>query len=193
MSLRRLAATLLVAGAAVLGTALPAYAHSELKSSTPAEGATLAELPKVITLTFSEDVTTKPEDFAVTGAGGERWQLGAPKVEGAVVTIPVQPVGPAGPYHLEYRVVAGDGDITGGVVNFTMSVAGAAAPTTTTEAPAPTSQATQGDNAPAQQPTADAQQSKGVPSWVWIVGILVVVVIVVVLVLMRGRRSGRKS
>ncbi|WP_026422541.1 copper resistance CopC family protein [Actinokineospora inagensis] len=186
MSLRRLAATLLVAGALVLGTALPALAHAELESTDPAKGASVTQLPKNITLTFSDTVLADADGFAVTGPGGARWTIGNPTVAGGVVTVPVTPVGPVGEYLLEYRVTADDGDHVSGGINFTMAVAGAAPTTTTTEAAPSTTAPTQ---APVAAPA--SEDSKGVPSWVWFVVGLAVVVIIVVLLLARMRRGAK--
>jgi methionine-rich copper-binding protein CopC len=46
MTLRRLAATLLLVGTALAVTAPQALAHTELTSSDPAEGASLATAPQ---------------------------------------------------------------------------------------------------------------------------------------------------
>jgi len=67
--LRAFAATALTAAAALL--ALPAYAHAELVSSTPEEGATVSELT-AIDLEFSEDLLEIGNSVVVTdGAGVE--------------------------------------------------------------------------------------------------------------------------
>ncbi|MBM7769817.1 methionine-rich copper-binding protein CopC [Actinokineospora baliensis] len=193
MSFRRLAATLLLAGAAVLGTALPASAHVELKSSDPAEGASLAQLPTALTLTFTEAVTAKVDAVAVSSPGGLRWTVGTPTVAGTVVTVPVQPVGPAGPYTIEYRVNADDGHTVSGAINFTLAV-DAPAPTTTTEpsvaATTPEVVATEAtQQPPAAQPAA---AETGVPTWIWFVVGLVVLVAIVVGLLLRSRRASTK-
>ncbi|GAA2961852.1 copper resistance CopC family protein [Actinokineospora diospyrosa] len=191
MSFRRLAATLLLAGAAVLGTALPASAHAELKSSDPAKGASLAQLPTTLTLTFTEAVTAKVDAVAVSSPGGVRWIVGTPAVAGTVVTVPVQPVGPAGPYVIEYRVNSDDGHTVSGAIDFTLAVDAPAPTTTTTEAPATTPEvvATESTQPPAAQPAA---AETGMPTWVWFVAGLVVLVALVVGLLLRSRRPSGK-
>ncbi|RLK61292.1 copper resistance CopC family protein [Actinokineospora cianjurensis] len=191
MVLRRLAATLLLAGAAVLGTAVPASAHAELKSSDPAKGATVAQVPTKVTLTFTDTVTTVVDSVSVSGPDSVRWVVGTPEVAGAVVTVPVTPVGPAGAYQIEYRVNSDDGHIVSGAVDFTMSVAAAPAPTTTTEAPATTPQEV-ATEAPATTTTPAAQPAtldEGIPKWVWFVVGLAALVAIVVGLLVRSRRS----
>jgi copper resistance protein C len=66
---RCLLAILLVGAACVL-TATPALAHARLKSSNPAEGASLAAAPTAISLTFAEAVTVAADPIRVTGPDG---------------------------------------------------------------------------------------------------------------------------
>jgi methionine-rich copper-binding protein CopC len=190
MTLRRLATVLLLSGVAVVATATPAFAHAELKGSTPAEGASLAEAPQQVQLTFSEAVTLPATPVTVTGPDGAAWAAGAASIAGAVVTVPVTPNGPAGAYTLTYNVVSDDGDPITGTVKFTLTAAvpGAEAPpttSTTAEAPTTTSSTT------AVATTSD-DSGGGVPVWVWILGAVVVVAIglVVALRLGRPRNSG---
>ncbi|GAA3035785.1 copper resistance CopC family protein [Actinokineospora globicatena] len=192
MVLRRLAATLLLAGAAVLGAALPASAHAELKSSDPAKGATVAQLPTTLTLTFTDTVTTVVDSISVTGPDSVRWVVGTPQVAGAVVTVAVQPQGPAGPYQIEYRVNSDDGHIVSGAIDFTMAIA-APAPTTTTEEAAPTTSQEVATEAPATTTPPAAQPAaadSGLPKWIWFVVGLAALAAIVVALLARSRRSG---
>ncbi|MGQ0838188.1 copper resistance CopC family protein [Actinokineospora sp.] len=187
MNLRRLAATLLLAAAALTTTPAPALAHTELKSSDPAEGAALATAPTQIVLTFNDAVTLPADPIAVTGPDGSLWTVGKATVAAAVVTAPVRPTGPAGAYKLTYRVVADDGDLVSGTVTFTLSNAATPTTTTTTPPPTTTTQApTTTTAAPA--PAATSTEDTGIPAWVWIGG-AVVIVGVGVFVGLRARRS----
>lgn len=47
------------------------FAHSELKTSTPQDGATLSTLPEVFTLTFSEAIETDFSSFVIYPLGTE--------------------------------------------------------------------------------------------------------------------------
>jgi methionine-rich copper-binding protein CopC len=95
----------------------PASAHTELESSSPAEGA--------------------------TGRDGTAWQVGTPVVAGAVVTAPVTPSGPAQAYTLTWKVIAKDGDNLTGTVHFSVTAASSPpasaspAPTASAQAQAP--------------------------------------------------------
>jgi copper resistance protein C len=128
----------------------PASAHTELVSSSPAEGASLATAPTQIQLTFGEPVTLPPDPVRVVGRDGARWRLGTPSVAGGVVTVPVTPAGGAQAYTLTWKVVAKDGDNVTGTLSFTLTApASAQAPPSTTAAPI-------------------AVDPIGIPGWVWI-------------------------
>jgi methionine-rich copper-binding protein CopC len=182
MNARRLAAALLLSGVAVVATATPAFAHAELTASDPAQGAALAAPPQQVQLTFSEAVTLGANPVTVTGPEDASWTVGQPSIAGAVVTVPVQPAGPAGAYTLTYRVVSDDGDEVTGTVAFTLTTA---ATTTTTTTPTTTTAPT--TTAAAAAPTSDPDS--GMPVWVWILGAAVVLVIGVLVSLRLTRRT----
>ncbi|MFJ7214826.1 copper resistance protein CopC [Amycolatopsis sp. NPDC098790] len=151
----------------------PAAAHTDLTSSSPAEGASLTAAPSEVKLTFEEPVTLPPEAVKVTGRDGTAWTVGTPTVAGSVVTAPVTPSGPAQAYTLTWKVIAKDGDNLTGTVHFTVTAAAtttAAAPTTSAAAPAVQAQA-----------PAPAAVDTGIPGWIWVVvaiaGLLAVIVV----------------
>jgi methionine-rich copper-binding protein CopC len=126
---------------AVFLTAGPAMAHTALKGSDPAEGASLSSAPEMVTLTFGEAVSLPADPINVTGPDGSSWIVGTTTVTGASVTAPVQAVGPSGPCTLNYTVIADDGDEVKGSVRFTLTAAatataGEAAPATVSAATA---------------------------------------------------------
>jgi copper resistance protein C len=166
MNIRRAMIPLLLSAVAVVATATPAFAHAELTASDPAQGASVAAPPQQVRLTFSEAVTLPDNPVTITGPGGAAWTVGTPAIAGAVITVPVQPSGPAGAYTLSYTVIADDGDDVKGTVAFTLTTA-ASTTTTTTEAPPPTTTASAA-------PVADtADPDSGMPVWVWILGAVV--------------------
>lgn len=177
--------------AAVLVAAPAASAHTELNASDPAQGASLAAAPTVVTLTFNEAVTLPANPVSVRGPAGAAWTFGTPSVAGAVVTVPVTgSVGPAGAYLLSWSVVADDGDPVTGTVNFALTAAvppptSSSATQTATSSAAPP--ATLEPSSPAQAAD-DTSDDGGVPLWVWIV-ILVVLAGVVGGVVVARRRS----
>lgn len=118
---RRAPGAVLAAALGLLVLAGPASAHTELQSSSPAEGASLATAPTQVQLTFGEPVTLPPDAVEVTGRDGTAWRIGAPAVDGGVVTVPVTPSGGAQAYTLTWQVVAKDGDNVTGTVHFTVT------------------------------------------------------------------------
>jgi methionine-rich copper-binding protein CopC len=185
MEFRRLGGALLLAGLALFATAGPAAAHTELESSDPAEGATVAAAPTSIKLTFGEAVTVAKDPIQVTGPGEAKWTIGTVSLAGAVVSAPVQATGPAGAYTISYQVISDDGDAVKGAVHFTLSApasSSSAAPTSVpTSAPAATA-------SPSVAPSASASAGGGFPAWAWIL-IGVVVLAVVAGFVLRSRRS----
>jgi methionine-rich copper-binding protein CopC len=179
MLVRRMSAALLIAGTVLLAGGTSALAHTELKSSNPAKGASLPAAPPEITLTFSEPVQVEAGAITVAGPGGAQWTVGQAAVTGAVVTAPVTPVGPAGQYTINYRVISADGDPVRGTVAFALTAAvPVPTPTTTSSALPQTASAIATAPPATPQPTPAAQQdndSGGIPVWVWIVGAVIVV------------------
>ncbi|WP_372673035.1 copper resistance CopC family protein [Amycolatopsis kentuckyensis] len=169
---RRVFGAVLAALVGLVVLAGPAAAHTELESSSPAEGASLTSAPTEVKLTFEEPVTLPPEALKVTGRDGTTWTVGTPTVAGAVVTAPVTPAGPAQAYTLTWKVIAKDGDNLTGTVHFTLTAAG---PATTA---APTTAPTAAAQAPAPAPAA---VDTGIPGWIWavvaIAGLLAVIVV----------------
>jgi methionine-rich copper-binding protein CopC len=178
MVLRRTVGAVLAALLGLVVLAGPASAHTELESSSPAEGASIAAAPTQVQLTFGEPVTLPPDPVKVTGRDGTAWKVGTPSVAGGVVTAPVTPAGPAQAYTLTWKVVAQDGDNVTGTVTFTLTAAAAAstAPVAPTTAVAVQTQTT----APS-SPAPVGVDSVGIPSWIWIlvavVGLLAVIVV----------------
>ncbi|MGW4061510.1 copper resistance CopC family protein [Amycolatopsis sp. NPDC004747] len=168
MKLARLFGALLLALSGVLLVAGPASAHTELESSSPAEGASLAAPPRKIELTFEEPVTLQPDPISVTGPDGAKWSVGTPTVVDAVISAPVTASGPAGAYTLTYKVVSDDGDKVTAAVHFTLT-----APVTSSSAAATSSAAAPVTPTPTPAPAGDL--GSGVPAWVWILVAVVVV------------------
>jgi copper resistance protein C len=200
---RRMSAALLLSATALLSTAAPALAHTELESSNPAEGASVATAPTQIQLTFSEPVQVEPGAISVTGPSGGQWTAGQIAVAAEVVTVPVTPSGPAGQYTINWRVISADGDPVSGKIPFTLT---AAVPTSTTTTPTSTtppstasSAAAQGQNGSAvttatATPTAQENSGDGgLPVWLWIVGAIVIVAIGVFVGLRAGKPKTPES
>jgi methionine-rich copper-binding protein CopC len=113
---RSLAAAL---GLVLALAATPALAHSELRRSTPANGARLAAPPERIELTFNEpaQVTT----LRLRGPDGAEIRLPEPLTLRAtpVETARLPALGP-GPHQLDWRAISADGHPVGGTIRFTI-------------------------------------------------------------------------
>ncbi|WP_165310986.1 copper resistance CopC family protein [Microbacterium protaetiae] len=168
-----------LAAIAVLGVAAPASAHDQLLSTDPQDGATVATLPDVVTLTFSDivqDAGAEANQIKVMDAACNVIDDGALTIADNVVTQPVS--GSAtGPITVLWRVVSRDGHPVSGEFSFTVGDTQAAASPTSTCA---------GDDAATVAPIASTPSP--LP---WIIGgviLLAVVVGVIALLVTRSRR-----
>ena len=106
---------------AVAGVATTASAHAQLVETSPADGATVASLPRAATLTFTDPID--PQFVRVRLTGPDRVPTSPePSVKQGVVTVPLTDAG-AGEYLLVYRVVSKDGHPVSGSVTFTVDAA----------------------------------------------------------------------
>lgn len=138
---RAVVAGMVVAAVAVLATGVPASAHDQLLSSSPAAGERLASAPEEISLSFSADVLDIGAEVVVADAAGVDWVGADPLLSAGVVTVPLRGELPAAGYEVRWRVVSSDGHPISGVVPFTVGDGAplervAAVPTTDTAADA---------------------------------------------------------
>ena len=171
--LLRLVAGTVTACLALLLGAPPAFAHTRLESSDPADGSSLASAPESVSLRFNEDIQAEFVTVSVVGPNGTQYQNGVASAAGGQITTALSPLGPAGPYEIGYRVVSDDGHPVTGKVSFTLTAPGpgGALPTPSVAAAAPVPAP-----APAAvDPQASIQQSEGAPVWPWLVGAVVLV------------------
>lgn len=165
---RRLRAGFAALGAGLLLAlvAAPAYAHDELTSSSPADGATLAQPPSQIVLTFAEPPVELGAQVVVTGPDG-LVSSGTPRLDGDDVVQDVQPQAPAGRYTVKWRVTSDDGHPVSGTLTFTAQAAAAGA--SASAAPAsPGVSATPAPDATRREPL--------IPSWGWIIAGVIAIV-----------------
>ncbi|MGP5732916.1 copper resistance protein CopC [Arthrobacter rhombi] len=136
LSLRTLA-VLLLGGLLTLTGAQAAYAHAELLSTTPENGAVLDEAPAEAVLTFNESVQLIDGSIRLFPGDDDPLILDAHVSNTSViVTLPVDV--PDGAYALSYRVVSADGHPISGAITFTIGDTpreGAATPVVETATP----------------------------------------------------------
>jgi methionine-rich copper-binding protein CopC len=104
-----------------------AEAHSTLISSLPKNGAVLKALPRVVTMTFNEQLLViagkQPNTLRITSPTGESIAAGLVKVSGNSLSISVdsgQAKKIAGRYKVSYRVVSADGHVISGGYHFSI-------------------------------------------------------------------------
>ncbi|MGA0883876.1 MAG: copper resistance CopC family protein [Candidatus Nanopelagicales bacterium] len=107
------------------------FAHSELVSTDPLDGAVLTVLPQTFIVTYNEDLISDGS-FAVLVNEGVATDLVAEVVANdVIITMPSDLE--SGVYSVEYKTVASDGHPQEGIINFTYAIEEAA--TTDEEAP----------------------------------------------------------
>jgi copper resistance protein C len=136
---RRAAVVLVAALLGWLAGVPTAWAHERLEASEPAADTVLTEIPTRIQLTFSGAVGSPT--LALRDGSGDEVSEGEPLLDGAVVTLPLQPDLPNGAYTVEWGVVSGDGDPVSGSYAFTVSAPVTAAPAPSSSTPVPSSAA----------------------------------------------------
>lgn len=112
----------LVAAMALAGAPI-ASAHAARVAADPAENAELTAPPSRVTATFNERMQPEFAAMTVVGPDGNLWSDGEPEVTGAVMSVGVRPLGPAGTYTVNYRVTSADGHPVSGSWSFRLMVA----------------------------------------------------------------------
>ena len=114
---RMIQAAVVLALGMVLFAATGAQAHSDLLSSTPADGEVLTTAPSVVTLQFNEEISPAGLQVVAQGPQGTV-TLGTPIIEGALVTAAWPTTAAGGEYRVAYRVVSADGHPIDGSIGF---------------------------------------------------------------------------
>ncbi|MEV4400437.1 copper resistance protein CopC [Nonomuraea sp. NPDC049607] len=165
----------------LLAAAPAALAHDRLKSSSPADGAKVAQVES-IELEFTSRMTLPT--LVLDGPAGENLPLGKPRAQG--LTVKAEPAAPLEPgkYRLAWRVVSSDGHPISGELRFTVTAPAtptaepAEATPTPSESPSETASASPAasssdatSQAVSSSPVAQADAgtgSGGVPGWLWV-------------------------
>jgi len=178
---RALAAALVITGLAVVGLALPAAAHSELTSSDPKADAVLTRAPSAVTLTFGEDLRPEGAALVVTAADDTRVdQQDSLRLNGAVMSVRLEPLTEFGAYRVAYRVVSADGHPVSGEYTFTYQESEATSPAAS---PTPAT-------ALAASPTAsDAEADSSAGRWLLAAGVVALVTVTILVITSRRRRA----
>jgi copper resistance protein C len=129
--MNRLVATVVVAVALAVGAlaaAGAASAHATRIATDPVENTELTQSPAKVSAMFSEALQPEFAAMTVVGPDGNLWSTGDPQVDGAVISVDVRPLGPAGTYTVNYRVTSADGHAVSGSWSFSLTAAGTGTP-----------------------------------------------------------------
>jgi copper resistance protein C len=140
--MNRAVATLVLAisfAVAAMAGAGVASAHATRVATDPADNAELSTAPAQVSATFNEKLQPQFAAMTVVGPDGNLWSTGDPKVDGAVVSVGVRPLGPSGTYTVNYRVTSADGHVVSGSWSFRLTVAGTGTPGPSASASGPPS------------------------------------------------------
>ena len=119
-----------------LTTAPTASAHPTRIATKPAVNSVLTTGPSQVSATFNEHIQSTFAAMTVVGPDGSLWSTGQPRVQGAIISIDVMPLGPAGTYTVNYRVTSADGHVVSGSWPFQLTTAGTGRPGPPAAAPA---------------------------------------------------------
>jgi copper resistance protein C len=123
---RRLVALLWLPAAWLLLSCVPALAHARLVQEEPADGATLAESPDRVELTFSEPVDAEFSPLEVRDSEGARVDKDNARVDpddARVLVVELQELS-EGSYTVEWRVTSIDGHVVEGRYGFAITDGG---------------------------------------------------------------------
>src|SRR5487761_2511824 len=102
-----------------------AQAHADLVTSSPPVGAHLKALPSKVSVTFDGNLLSiggaKTNVLAVTDANGNEIDAKNSRLNGATLTVDLNPVSTTGVFVVSWRVVSGDGHPEQSSYNFTVN------------------------------------------------------------------------
>lgn len=118
----RLTRTLSFATVATVLLAGQAFAHAHLKSSAPADKASISS-PSKLDLTFTEGLNLKFSGIKVTGSDKQDVKLGESTLtdDDKTLTVPVSGKLEPGTYIVDWHVLSTDGHKTDGTYSFTVT------------------------------------------------------------------------
>jgi methionine-rich copper-binding protein CopC len=178
----------------VVVPAAPAWAHSQLLATTPADRATVTAPISEVTLTFNEPVQQRFTVVVVNGPGGVSYSHGPVRVVDTTVHQPVKPLR-SGSYTVRWRVVSADSHPVEGTFGFTVALPAQGEPSARPSVPGPgpsrSVAAGAGQRPPGRQ--ASGQQPSRLGLAALTVGSVIAVgsVVAIGMVTVRRRRHGR--
>lgn len=105
--------------ACITALATGAFAHSEVDTTTPENGATMGEVPDEIGLTFAKDIRLTRVEMVHQNHPAVDLDLGAQTRFDRAFTLPLQGLG-TGTYRIDWRGLSVDGHAMKGTFSFTV-------------------------------------------------------------------------
>ncbi|HXR94797.1 MAG TPA: copper resistance protein CopC [Rhizomicrobium sp.] len=99
--------------------ATPVLAHAFLNHAEPGAGATLAQAPQEIALSFTEKLEPTSSGMSISDAAGHDMEAAAPAISGNTVTVALKPLA-AGTYRVSWHAVSLDSHRTEGSYSFSV-------------------------------------------------------------------------
>jgi len=96
-----------------------ALAHSAMDRSTPANKATISDVPSQVTMGFTGGIRLTKVAVAHAGKNSAELDLGAQTEFGQEFTLPLKDLG-SGEYVIEWRGLGTDGHVLNGAFSFTV-------------------------------------------------------------------------
>lgn len=120
MRLWRLLVTVLLSAVWIISIPVAAYAHTNLESITPADGASVASFPSEVTATFTKPVTVVGKGLSVRGQRGVVPGILSSAEEGTrwILSFNQDPQPSAGEYTYTWKFAAADGHVISGTATF---------------------------------------------------------------------------
>jgi copper resistance protein C len=94
-----------------------AHAHAFLDHAEPRVGSTVPTAPRVLTLTFTQELEAAFSSAEVTDTKGARVDQGRPQISGTVMRVGLKPLS-AGTYRVHWRALSVDTHTTEGNFSF---------------------------------------------------------------------------
>jgi len=127
---QRIIGAILLAGLGILAPMSPASAHTDLVSTSPADGSDVNASQETISLTFAEPTLEDGAAIVVMDSTGAILDSPAPVLDGATISIPWPADLMPGKVTVQWRATGQDGHVLSGefVFNYTAAAEGGMAP-----------------------------------------------------------------
>ena len=176
----RVLAALAVAVGALVVAPIPAAAHTEVESTSPADGAVLSEPPATVSFTFNEDLLPGTDTISINDDAGNVVATAAVEPDGATISMPWPAEATSGAFQVAFRVVSGDGHPVTGAISLTVSgqptASGSPSSGAGTESTPPTAESAAPSSPAATTPPAPAP--RGIAAWLVVVLALIVLALI---------------